>query len=75
MLEGGAKPRPPNRDNGANSNLEQNMPDHEIMVLIQIQRLLNGTEWNADTLDAIATLLNENGYPVRDLDECLEPRT
>jgi hypothetical protein len=49
------------------------MTDHEIVVLIQ--RFLDGTEWNADTLDAIATLLNENGYPVRDLDECLEPRT
>jgi energy-converting hydrogenase A subunit M len=42
------------------------MTDHEIVVLIQ--RFLDGTEWNADTLDAIATLLNENGYPVRDVD-------
>jgi hypothetical protein len=45
------------------------MADHEIMVLIQIQLLMDGTEWNADTLDAIAALLNENGYPVHDLDE------
>jgi hypothetical protein len=49
------------------------MTDREIVVLIQ--RFLDGTEWSAYTLDAIATLLRENGYPIRDVNECSEPRT
>lgn len=43
------------------------MTDHEIVLAIQ--ELLDGVEWNAGTLDEIATLLTDNGYRIRDLDE------
>ena len=41
------------------------MNDHELVLAIQ--ELLDGVEWNADTLDEIAGLLQANGYKVRDL--------
>jgi len=43
------------------------MTDHDI--ILTIQEMLDGVEWNADTLATIAELLSENGYRVRDLDE------
>lgn len=43
------------------------MHDHEI--LLAIQEAMDGVEWTPDTLDAIAKLLNDNGYRVRDLDD------
>lgn len=41
------------------------MNDRQIVLLIQ--EMLNATEWNADTLDEIALILQANGYPIRDL--------
>lgn len=36
-------------------------------ALDQIHALMNGTQWSADTLDAIAEILREAGYTI---DEC-----
>jgi hypothetical protein len=38
-------------------------------ILLAIQKLMDGVEWTPDTLDSIAELLNDNGYPLRDLEE------
>jgi hypothetical protein len=35
-------------------------------VLDAITETLDGQEWSSDTLDAIATILREAGYPIRD---------
>lgn len=43
------------------------MNDHDL--LLAIQELLDGTEWNADTLEAIATLMVDSGWRIRDLDD------
>ena len=43
------------------------MTDNEI--LLAIQQEMDGVEWSPDTLDAIAQLLNANGYAVADLDD------
>lgn len=40
------------------------MDDHQIVRAIQ--KLMDGVEWSPDTLDSIADLLNENGYPLRE---------
>jgi len=37
----------------------------ESWILQQIVDLLDGVEWSPDTLDEIATLLNNNGYKIR----------
>ena len=37
-------------------------------VLTQIVREMDGTEWNADTLDAIAARLRAAGYEIREVD-------
>jgi hypothetical protein len=38
-------------------------------LLQAIQEMLDGVEWTPDTLENIARLLNDNGYPIRDT-EC-----
>lgn len=43
------------------------MNDHDAMLAIQ--ELLDGTEWSADTLEAIADVMLKAGYRIRDLDE------
>lgn len=43
------------------------MNDHD--VILAIHALLDGTAWDADTLDEIAKILDDNGYRVRDLAE------
>jgi hypothetical protein len=40
--------------------------DHEIVL--RIQELLDGVEWQATLLEEIARLLTESGYPVRDIE-------
>lgn len=42
------------------------MNDHEI--ILKIQEFLSGEEWSPATLDAIALLLEENGYLIEELD-------
>lgn len=47
------------------------MTDHDAMLAIQ--ELLDGTEWNSDTLNDIAVIVSAAGYRVRDLnDETLD---
>jgi hypothetical protein len=43
------------------------MSDHEAMLAIQ--ELMDGTEWNADTLEAIAEIMVRAGYRIRDLED------
>jgi hypothetical protein len=43
------------------------MFDHEAML--EIQQVLDGVEWTADTLDCIARILLQAGYRIRDLDD------
>lgn len=43
--------------------------DHELVL--KIQDLLNGKEWDTDTLDNIAALLVAYGYEVRDPGDAL----
>jgi hypothetical protein len=43
------------------------MNDHD--ALLAIQELMDGTEWSADTLEAIARVMVSAGYRIRDLDE------
>ncbi len=43
------------------------MNDHELVL--EIQQLMDGVEWSADTLDAIAQLLISNGYRIRDMND------
>ena len=43
------------------------MSDHNIVLAIQ--ELLDGVEWTSQTLDAIATVLRNSGYRVRDLED------
>jgi hypothetical protein len=38
-------------------------------LLLAIQELLDGVEWSADTLDAIAQLMTKGGYRIRDLND------
>ncbi len=45
------------------------MMSFERKVLLDIQLILNGQEWSADTTQAIAELLRENGFAVRDIGE------
>jgi uncharacterized protein YoaH (UPF0181 family) len=37
-----------------------------LVVVERIQQLMSGKEWSADTLDAIAAIMNENGFPLAD---------
>lgn len=41
------------------------MTDHEIVRAIH--KLMNGQVWSSDTLYAIADILSQNGYRIRDL--------
>jgi hypothetical protein len=41
--------------------------DHHAML--SIQTLLDGVEWSSDTLEAIAKIMTNAGYPIRDIDE------
>lgn len=43
------------------------MDDHE--MILRIQELLDGQMWAADTLEEIASLLVDNGYRIRDLND------
>ena len=43
------------------------MTDHN--ALHRIQELLDGVEWTPDTLEAIADIVREAGYKVRDLED------
>ncbi len=43
------------------------MDAHEILK--RIQGHLDLVEWDADTLDEIAQVLRDAGYPVRDVDD------
>jgi hypothetical protein len=38
--------------------------DKELLIAIQV--LLSGREWDADTLQSLADILNINGYPIAD---------
>lgn len=38
-------------------------------ALLEIQELLDGVEWNSDTCDAIAQVMDRAGYRIRDLDD------
>lgn len=38
-------------------------------ALLRIQEVLDGVEWSPDTLDAIAAIMVEAGYRIRDLDD------
>jgi IS5 family transposase len=42
-----------------------NNDDHA--TLLTIQNLLDGKDWDAETLDEIASILNEAGYTVNDV--------
>ena len=42
---------------------------HALVVCEQIHALLDRKEWSADTLDAIASILDENGWPIRDMND------
>lgn len=39
--------------------------DHQ--TLLTIQNLLNGNEWDAETLDDIAQIMNDAGYEISDV--------
>ena len=41
----------------------------KIDALLAIQELMDGTEWNSDTLEAIAQVMINAGYRIRDLDD------
>jgi len=43
------------------------MSDHDL--LLAIQELLDGCEWTVDTVAAIAAMLDDNGYSIRDTDD------
>lgn len=38
-------------------------------ALLAIQAIMDGEAWSPDTLDRIAAILREAGYPIRDLDD------
>jgi len=42
------------------------MNDHEL--ILAIQELMSGEEWNSETMSAIADLLQNNGYEIEDID-------
>jgi len=48
---------------------EEPKGDNDHALVLQIQELLNGVEWEVDTLDEIALLLENNGYLVGDVDD------
>jgi hypothetical protein len=39
----------------------------EHYILLSIQKLLNGTDWSADTIEKIARIMHEEGYEIDDL--------
>jgi hypothetical protein len=43
------------------------MTDHEL--LLAIQKLLDGVEWDNDTFETIASLMHANGYTIHDIDD------
>lgn len=44
-------------------------------AMTEIQRLMDGTEWSADTLEEIAAVLREHGFTVGDYDPDPTPET
>jgi hypothetical protein len=43
------------------------MNDHDL--LLEIQALLDGVEWNSETLDRIAALMIDSCYRIRDCND------
>ena len=41
----------------------------EVGAIIRIQEILSGSEWNADTLNDIANVMTEVGYPIGEPDD------
>ncbi len=41
-------------------------------TLVKIRKVLDGTEWNTDTLDEIATLMKDKGWTIRSPEEMIE---
>lgn len=38
-------------------------------AMLAIQEIMDGTEWNADTLEEIAKVMISAGYRIRDIDD------
>lgn len=45
-----------------NEMLDQAIKDHNLLIAIQL--LLNGKHWTVETIEQVAKLLDENGYPI-----------
>jgi hypothetical protein len=43
------------------------LTDHEAMLAIQ--QVLDGTEWNSDTFEAIAQIVTDAGHAIRDMND------
>lgn len=45
----------------------------EHTVTQEIQQLLSGKEWDSDTIESVAEILREHGYPIREVEPTLAP--
>lgn len=45
----------------------------EHTVTQEIQRLLSGKEWDSGTIESVADILREHGYPIREVEPTLAP--
>ena len=45
----------------------------EHIVIQEIQQLLSGQEWDSDTIESVAEILREHGYPIREVEPTLMP--
>ena len=45
----------------------------EHTVTQEIQQLLSGKEWDSDTIESVADILREHGYPIREVEPTLAP--
>lgn len=45
----------------------------EHTVTQEIQQLLSGKEWDSTTLESVADILREHGYPIREVEPTLAP--
>lgn len=45
----------------------------EHTVTQEIQQLLSGKEWDSDTIERVADILREHGYPIREVEPTLAP--
>ncbi len=50
------------------TKLPPNFFDSDSDALLAIQ-LLDGTEWSSDTLEAVAAIMTDAGYTIRDMSE------